>query len=330
MSPTVKQVAHQLPATPWGFLPPRMRLLFISGPQRRGGWLADAFASDSACDVLLESSVGVAEGLARLREELFDAVLIGHEPHEVDALEVMDAIRAGASDEQPVIILGDEPRRQMESLSFEAGADAYLRIEETTTRSLIWTISRAMERHELIAENRRLQQAHRHRLQLEHDEVSRLLEQQRQMLAAKPNQRDRSVLELAAALPTELRDHYHELLRSYVIMGSGNLRDEMRLLAELLARAQVSPRQMMALHVSVLEEMVEGIGSRSARHVLNRGDMLILEMMIDLAGHYRRQLLDCIQPRRQLMLPGFNRPLDPDSPVGTSERCAPSLLQPCG
>lgn len=318
MNPAGKQVAHRLPATPWGFLPPRMRLLFICGPQCRGGWLAEAFASDSACDVTLESSTGVAEGLGRLREELFDAVLIGHEPGEVDALEVMDAIRAGSSDEQPVIILGDEPRRMMESLCYEAGADAYLHIEETTTRALIWTVSRAMERHELVAENRRLQQAHRHRLQLEHDEVSRLLEQQRRMLCSDPADPCQPALQrLASPLPAELRGHYRELLRSYVIMGSGNLREEMRALAELLARAQMSPRQMMALHVSVLDEMVEGIGSRSARHVLNRGDMLILEMMIDLATHYRRQLLDSIQPPRQMILPGFHRPLETDCPADT-------------
>ncbi len=321
MSPAGKQVAHQLPATPWGFLPPRMRLLFICGPRRRGGWLAEAFASDSASEVALESSRGVPEGLARLREELFDAVLIGHEPGEVDALEVMDAIRAGSSDEQPVIILGDEPRRQMEALCYEAGADAYLHIEETTTRALIWTISRAMERHELVAENRRLQQAHRHRLQLEHDEVSRLLEQQRQMLSSsKPSAGDPTLDHLAATLPSELRDHYRELLRSYVIMGSGNLREEVRALAELLARAQMSPRQMMALHVSVMEAMVEGIGSRSARHVLNRGDMLILEMMINLATHYRRQLLDSIQPPRQMILPGFHRPVEEDCPLDTCVR----------
>lgn len=318
MSPAVKQVAHQLPTTPWGCLPPRMRLLFICGPRRKGGWLAEAFASDSACEVQLETAQGVAVGLGRLREELFDAVLIGHEPGEVDALEVMDAIRAGSSDEQPVIILGDEPHRELDALCFETGADAYLCIDETTTRSLIWTVSRAMERHELLAENRRLQQAHRHRLQLEHDEVARLIEQQKQMLAAD----DRSVdATHRSDLPMALREHYAELLRSYVIMGSGNLREEMRMLAELLARAQVSPRQMMRLHVTVLEQMVEGIGSRSARHVLNRGDMLILEMMVDLAGHYRDQLVDCLYPRQQKMLPGFANWLDQHDRAGTCRDC---------
>jgi DNA-binding response OmpR family regulator len=284
-----------------------MRILFVTGPQKTGSWLAEAFTSDSACDVHLETPSGVAEGLGRLREVLFDAVLIGHEPGAVDALEVMDAIRAGSSDEQPVIVLGEDNSRSMEALCYEAGADAYLCLQETTTRSLIWVVSRAMERHELLADNRRLQQQNRHRLQLEHDEVSRLIEQQRQMLAEKETLSSRAVHEMAERLPQALRDHYRELLRSYVMMGSGNLRDEIRVLAELLARAHVSPKQTMALHVCVLERLVEGKGSRSARHLLNRGDMLILEMMIHIARHYRSQLMQCIRPQQQLMLPGFTQ-----------------------
>jgi hypothetical protein len=54
-----------LPVTPWGHLPPRMRVLFITGPHRTGGWLAEAFASDSASDVHLEEAVGIAAGLSR-------------------------------------------------------------------------------------------------------------------------------------------------------------------------------------------------------------------------------------------------------------------------
>ena len=81
------------------------------------------------------------------------------------------------------------PERQLERLReqletgerdvSEADADAYVCVNTTTTRTLIWQVARAMERHELIAENRRLQQTQQHRLQLEHDEATRLLQQQR-------------------------------------------------------------------------------------------------------------------------------------------------------
>ena len=317
MSTVVKDSIGKLPATPWGYLPPRMRVLFITGVHRTGSWLAEAFAADSASEVLLEEAVGVATALARLRDEVFDTVLVSHEPGELDSLELLDAIRAGSSDEQPIIVLGAQSEQQMSALCFEAGADAYVCVNTTTTRTLIWQVARAVERHQLSAENRRLQQARRHRLQQEHDEANRLLSQQRALIddlekicdkqdaprvpptVPKPNCGDFS------ELPTPLVRHYRELLRAYVVMGTGNLNDEMVRLADLLASAGVTSHQTMLLHLHVLEEMVQGLGSRSARHVMNRADLLVLEVMIHLAEGYRDRLLKQIHPPRQLTLPGF-------------------------
>ena len=62
----------------------------------------------------------------------------------------------------------------------------------------------------------------------------------------------------------------------------------------------------MLLHVRVLEEMIRGLGSRSARHVMTRADMLILEVVIHLAEGYREQLQFREHPPKQLPLPGFD------------------------
>jgi hypothetical protein len=64
----------------------------------------------------------------------------------------------------------------------------------------------------------------------------------------------------------------------------------------------------MLLHLHVLEEMVRGLGSRSARHVMNRADMLVLEVMINLAQNYRERFLKRVHPPRQRLLPGFDSP----------------------
>jgi hypothetical protein len=213
--------------------------------------------------------------------------------------------------------MGDRSEREMCALTFESGGDAYVCVNTTTTRTLIWQVARAMERHALIAENRRLQQSQRQRLRREHDEAHRLLEQQRAMIV---NLRELCCEELlgmvandsdsdpagAADLPPQLICHYRELLRAYVIMGSGNLAEEMDRLAGLLAAATVTPQQAMLLHLQVLEEMIHGLGSRSARHVMNRADMLILEVMIHLTEQYRARYLKRVHPPRQLPLPGFD------------------------
>jgi DNA-binding response OmpR family regulator len=305
MSTSQKETTRGLPATPWGFLPPRMRVLHIMTPRRAGAWLAEAFASDSACAVTLEEAMGAAAGLARLREVVFDAVLISHDPEELDALDLLDGLRAGGA-EEPLIVLGQPSEQEMAALCYEVGADAYLCVNTATTRMLLWIVARATERHNLLRENRRLSSAERHRRHQENRETERLLTEQRDMIrdaeasqAAGPEPAELTGDERAAigrraageAEPAPLGDaleaHYRELLRAHVIMGSGNLSSEMAALAELLAAADVTAPQAMQLHVAVLEELVRGLGTRSARHVMTRADLLILEVLVHLAERYR-------------------------------------------
>lgn len=307
-----------------GVLPARIKVLYITTLHRTGGWLTEAFAADSAAQIVLEEVVGVTAGLSRLRDEVFDAVLVSHEPGVLDALDLVEGLRAGGN-EEPMILLGSMPPQDIDALCYEVGADDYCCVAETTVRGLLWKFARAIERGQLVRENRRHVQAERQRLQQEHREAERLLDQQRAVIAdlevigsgAKPPSQDdapptNSLAHSASLasmspldLPTALVSHYRELLRTYVIMGAGNLSDEMAELAELLANSNVSAQRTMQLHVQVLEELVQGLGNRSARHVMNRADLLVLEVMGHLADGYRRRYYERKHPPRQLDLPGF-------------------------
>ncbi len=323
MSTALKE-ARKLSTPPLGVLPARMRLLFITTPLRTGGWLAEAFASDSASEVVLEEAVGVSEGLTRLRDEVFDAVLLSHEPGELDALEFVEGLRAGGSNE-PMIVLGSQSEQELAALCFEVNADGYACANTTTTRTLIWTVARAIERHRLMRANQRFEQAQRQRLHQEHEEAQRLLEQQRHLiqeledlhraeLPAPVNKEEEATLGergrppqgTTVALPEPLVHHYRELLRTYVIMGSGNLGEELRMLCELLVTAHVSATQAMQLHLTALEDLLQGLGSRSTRHVLTRADLLVLEVMVNLTEGYRQRYLRRVDPPRQQLLPGFD------------------------
>ena len=164
---------------------------------------------------------------------------------------------------------------------------------------------RAVERHRLVRENQRLKLAEQTRLQREHDEAADLLQQQHTMLGKAEAEDDATNPDISLALPLKLIEHYRELLRTYVIMGSGNLADELRCLAELLVVAGVSPRQTMQLHVQILGELIRGLGSRSTRHVMNRADLLVLELLINVAEGYRNRYRERVNPPMQLRLPGF-------------------------
>jgi DNA-binding response OmpR family regulator len=320
-------------------MPARMKLLYITTLHRTGGWLAEAFRADCASEVLLVETVGVTAGLAHLRDEVFDAVLVSHEPGVLDALDLVEGLRAGGNDE-PMIVLGAAPSAHMAALCYEVGADAYCCVAETTTRSLLWTFARAIERCQLVREHRRLVQLEQQRLAHEHQEAERLLAEQRALIAEleriraensaneltdiHPEEKSISDLALTSAnsprqalglslsnaaepriadsanpksdsrnpqsdLPERLVAHYREMLRAYVVMGAGNLADEMVKLASLLTEADVSAQRAMQLHVHVLEELIGSLGNRSARHVMTRADLLVLEIMAHLADGYRRR-----------------------------------------
>ncbi len=332
MDATLSQCDKDLSDARGPGLPPRMRVLYVATPRRTGGWLAEAFAADSASKVLLEEAIGSAAGLARLRDEPFDAVLVNHEPDELDALDLIEGYRAGGECD-PIVVLGTQSEQEMAALCYEVGADAYICVNTTTTRNLIWVVGRAIQRHELFRENQRLLQAERLRLQQQHDETDRLLQQQRALLgdletlqkiscleppiepANSPLEEDNTTSDESAdarparcrppRLPEELIGHYRELLRTYVIMGSGNLGWELTKLAELLTSSGVTGQETMQLHLHVLEELIHGLGARSTRHVMTRADLLVLEIMMHLAEGYRGRYQERIHPPVQKQLPGF-------------------------
>jgi hypothetical protein len=180
-------------------------------------------------------------------------------------------------------------------------------------------VARGVQRRELVRENQRFHQVEQVRLQREHEEAQRLLGEQRALVepletepagpcpglgtgaAGTPRQPGALLVPWRADLVT----HYRELLRGYVIMGSGNLAAELQRLAELLVAAGLTAQQTLQLHIEVVEELVRGLGARSSRHVMTRADLLVLEVMMDLAEGYRRRYADGTRPPLQKRLPGL-------------------------
>jgi DNA-binding NarL/FixJ family response regulator len=286
-------------------LPPRMRILYITTPAQPGAWLIKALSPEKNVQIELEEVLGTAAGLARLRDEVFDAVLVSHLPGELDALDLIEGYRTGGA-EEPILVLGAQSEQAMSAPCYDVGADGYLCVHNATTRNLIWVIARAIQRHQLLRENHRLNLAEQSRLQREHDEADRLLKEQRALIGDLQALRG-GPYETAVepVLPAELYTHCRELLRTYVIMGSGNLGDELKCLAELLVNAGLTARQTMQLHLKVLEELIHGLGARSTRHVMTRADLLVLEVMVHLADGYQRRYEERINPPEQLFFPVF-------------------------
>ncbi len=285
----------------WGSLPPSMRVLSIVGESQHSGWLSEVFAGDQASRVVLHEAVGMVEALARLRDEAFDTVLICHDGERFDALTVLDAIRTGSTEQQPIIVLGEAAETELAPACFASGADAYLCLGNTTARMLLWHVARARERHQLLEENRQLQQARRLQLKREREEASRLLQQQRTLVESL---RGSTAADAAGHVSRELWASYREVLQTYIVMGGGQLTHEIESLTLRLIVEGINGPRAIAMHVGVLEEVIHELGNRSARHVMSRADMLFIELLVHLCEGFREKADRIAAPAATFFLNG--------------------------
>ncbi len=291
-----------------GQLPTRLRLLCV-GP-REPSWVGLTLQLDAEGGIEPQFRwVSTAtEALTLLRDDSFDAVLIaaasadGRSDAFAEAASLVKAIRASGC-EDPLVLLAsrisdadwlDLSREECELLQSARLWDS---------PALASVLKRAIFRSEQTRQSRRLEIAQTKRMARERDEAEHLLDQQRRIIddldaTDATNVTRQAMLDCfgraapcRTALPPEINSYYQELLRTYVIMGSGNLGGEIVKLAELLAIAGCGPREALSLHLERVESLVGGLGNRSTRHILARADLLALELMIHLGESFRRRTL---------------------------------------
>lgn len=236
--------------------------------------------------------------LRLLREETFDCVVIGPDAP-CDPVALVQGIRAGGVDD-PVVVLVPIANDDLWLELSRDSAELLVAPSGWESRVLVPTVARAIQRNQLLRENQHLEAADRRRLVRERDEAEHLLEQQRLILEELRqavdvrNEVDAEGQDLAAQvempLPPEVNHFYQELLRTYVIMGSGSLATEISRLSEVLCAGGLTPHSTLELHLAHVERLVHGLGNRSTRHVMARADLLALELMIHVADGYQRQV----------------------------------------
>lgn len=248
------------------------------------------------------------EALATLRDETFDCIVVADNSaasplsqasgKRIDAFEFVRALRTSGHDE-PVIVLTqtNDDERWMQAIELECTPAVLERGWES--RALLPLIQREIQRSNLKRDNHRLAVADQKRLLRERDETEHLLDRQREILhelrelvAEADVVVDYDDYEPENSSDVAASEHvcrfYDDLLRTYVMMGSGRLGAEIEQLTHLLATAGVSLRRALDMHLTQVEKLVRGLGSRSSRHVMSRADILALELMIQLGECYRR------------------------------------------
>ena len=283
-----------------------IRLLCVDVQQRSSINLVLQLDAAGCIDPEIQWVTSAADALFALREESFDCVIVGRlseqaEPRE--SLELLQSIRMGGCDDPLVVLVsgaadllwGEFAEHEVELLTAPARWES---------RSLLPVIQRAMRRVQVLRDNQRFLAAERQRLMRDRDEAEHLLLQQRQILneleqlasgTGLSPQRPDPLANFATAspcsarpqLPPELGAYYQELLRNYVIMGTGSLAGEISKLSNMLADAEVTPSHALELHLEHVERLVLGLGNRSTRHVMARADLLALELVMRLGECYQ-------------------------------------------
>jgi DNA-binding NarL/FixJ family response regulator len=289
-----------------GELPTRLRLLCVGSVEP--SWVSLTLQLDAlGCVEPNFKWVSTAnEALALLRDESFDCLLVrvnsGRQGPADDPLALARGIRAGGCAD-PIVIVAVATDDETWAEALRLNVDLLVTAKGWESSALVPAIQRAVERGRTLHEIDRLTAADRRRLVRERDEAEYLLNQQRQILAALKKLGDAAPAagdDPSAAtgrgasdpwsISPEFDGYYQELLRTYVIMGSGNLAAEIVKVADVLSLAGLSPREVLDLHLARVERLVRGLGNRSTRHVMARADLLALELMIHLGEGYQRQL----------------------------------------
>lgn len=266
----------------------RTRLLLISADEP--DWTALAARLDHAgcTQPQLTWSSTAAEALRLLGRESFDCVVLADldrtPPQDTPTnLLLLEAIQAAGCDD-PLVLVVPRTDDSLWLKSCSLDVELFPSKQPWQSHALVPVIHRAVRRNQLSREQHRLSLVSKQREHRDRDEAGELLNHLHRILG-----RDCETHETTAAIPEGFREDYRELLRAYVIMGTGNLADQIAGQARRLAAVDFSPREALAVHVESLETLIAGLGNRSTRHVMARSDLMALELVVQLGDCYRRQ-----------------------------------------
>lgn len=254
-----------------------MKVLFITN---HGGEteFTQAFSVESQGKASVLAVDGREAGIRALREAAFDAVLVHHAPPQLDALETVDGLLTGGVS-SPILVLGAATAEEMLIPSLEAGADDYACADVTSVRNLLAMIHRAARQYKYRQSYEKLKQEKHHRIRREQDQAMQNLHEERRLMAELAGQEH-----CACDVPPEVRQRYMQMLQTFVMMGSGSLSEEIRTFCRLLRVGGISVAQLAMTHSRVMEEMVQNLGAKSCRHIIHRGELLRLTVILEMGN----------------------------------------------
>lgn len=266
------------------------RLLLLGASEAVAIELTRMYRAAQRSSPVCQVFVTAANALEKLADQSFDCVLVLNScdamtPRGIDAVSFCNAVRA-AGCQDAVLVLSETANDSLWRAVCEADGELYVGPRPWYSVNLVMLIDRAVQQRARARESERRSWAERQRLERERAECSELISQQRRLLSEAG---DSPFGTLEGLLPPELPGIYRELLRTYVMTGTVSLATEISKLAQTFAMAHLTPRQVLQLHLEQVDLLIRGIGQRSARHLIDRANLLCLELMLLLCEFLRAE-----------------------------------------
>lgn len=265
---------------------PSLRLVALGADAARARSVASTVTASEPIVV-----ARVAELLATLRREPIDAALVLHAPPAIDGLVVARALR-GAGDETPVALLGAARAIDFEATAWDAGADEYACLTETTSAQLAGRLRRAVEARDRLREARRALVAQRRLLERDQREADRMVAAQRRLVAAL-----RSLPGPAHDRAIEVRRPPGVALGAYTrgvgasLISADGPSAELAQLADDLAAEGVTGSELLDAHLAAVARATADLPERGALDLRASADQLLVAAVVHLAEAYRRRTL---------------------------------------
>jgi hypothetical protein len=272
-----------------------MRLLCLDPQEPSWTGLAMTLESQLERPLRLRWCDNPALAISLLRSEQFDCIVIACLDRDHGywtrnpASKVVQAIRSIGCDDPILVLISDAWEQELNPLA-ELDCEVMSPAKGWETSSLATWMLRAIRRQETHCEHQKLSTGDSRRRNWERGESLSQLQQQREIAARFLENRPTADGEITEprprnSIPERVRDYYLELLRTYVIMGTGNLSADLAHLSQGLAQAGVTLPEAFDLHLDCLARLIDGLGLQSLRHIVTRANLLSVEFLLNMSMH---------------------------------------------
>ncbi len=279
-----------------------MRLLCLDPQEPSWTSLAMALESRLGRPLRLRWCDSTSVAMSLLRSEQFDCILVACFNRDRSfwlrnpPSQVIQAIRSVGCDDPVLALIDSQWDHELSALA-ELDCEVISPNDGWEATSLAPWMLRAIRRNETQREYHRLAVRDSRRASWEREESLQQLQQQRDIAArfledsvSADNGRPAPTRD---TIPNQVKDYYLELLRTYVIMGAGNLSEDLAHLSHGLAQEGVSMSEAFNLHLDCLTRLIEGLGTQSLRHILSRSNLLSVEFLLNM---HRQHIQDVETP----------------------------------